>query len=150
MRSKRRWSSKDLTSKPSQAKKATLNTAEYARATVKETKIQQGLIEELAFHKYNGNPLLNYIYAIPNGDKRAISVAKRLKAEGVKPGVPDLHCFVAKPPYHSLYIEMKTEVGDLSPEQKEVIPMLRAEGHKVVVCRSAEQAKIELFKYLGI
>ena len=31
------------------------------------------------------------IFAIPNGEKRAISVARRLRAEGVVAGVPDLY-----------------------------------------------------------
>jgi len=31
------------------------------------------------------------IFAIPNGEKRSISVAKRLKAEGVVRGIPDLY-----------------------------------------------------------
>ena len=30
------------------------------------------------------------IFAIPNGEKRSISVAARLKVEGVNAGVPDL------------------------------------------------------------
>ncbi|MCO8088205.1 VRR-NUC domain-containing protein [Acinetobacter indicus] len=150
MRKSRRWNTKDLTAKRQPAGSSRMTAAKYARSTIEETDIQQALIEELGFYKYQGKPLLDYIYAIPNGGHRSISVAKRLKAEGVKPGVPDLHCFIACPPYHSLYIEMKTERGTLSDHQNEVIPLLREQGHKVVVCRSQAQAKTELFKYLGI
>ena len=46
------------------------------------------------------------IIAVPNGGKRAISVAKKLKAEGVKRGVPDL--FI---PELKLWIEMKKVKG---------------------------------------
>ena len=54
------------------------------------------------------------IFAIPNGEKRAISVAKRLKAEGVVRGVPDLYV-----PTWNLWIEMKRASGGrLSPDQK--------------------------------
>lgn len=48
-------------------------------------------------------------------------------------GVPDLFIPHANRFYHGLFIEMKTEKGRLSPEQKEVIPRLEAEGYKVAV-----------------
>ena len=99
---------------------------------------------------YKGLTVRNFIYAVPNGGFRSKRTASVLKAEGVKRGIPDLHCFVAVHPYHSLYIEMKTETGDLTESQKSVIPMLRREGHKVLICRSEEQALNEILKYLGI
>lgn len=51
-------------------------------------------------------PLL-WAYAIPNGGKRDKITAGKLKAEGVKPGVPDIHVPFAIQPYHGLYVEMK-------------------------------------------
>src|SRR6056300_294656 len=69
------------------------------------------------------------IFAIPNGDKRALSVAKRLKAEGVTRGVPDLYV-----PAWNLWIEMKRKSGGrLSPEQKQIITYLQSLGHTVIV-----------------
>lgn len=115
-----------------------------------ETDIQQKLMKLLAEIPYKGLTLKDFVYAVPNGGYRSKRTASVLKAEGVKSGIPDLHCFVAVHPYHSLYIEMKTETGDLSESQKSVIPMLRREGHKVVICRSVEQALNEILKYLGI
>ena len=76
------------------------------------------------------------IFAIPNGEKRNISVAKRLKAEGVMPGVPDL--FI---PEWLLWVEMKrAKGGRLSDDQKEVIARLEQMGHFVIVGRGAEDA----------
>lgn len=115
-----------------------------------ETDIQQKLIEILATIPYKGLMLSDFIYAVPNGGFRTKRTGGVLKAEGVKKGIPDLHCFIAVAPYHSLYIEMKTATGDLTESQEVVIPMLRREGHKVVICRSVEQALNEIFKYLGI
>ena len=46
------------------------------------------------------------IFAIPNGDHRAITTAKRLKAEGVTAGIPDL--FI---PQWDLWVEMKRREG---------------------------------------
>ena len=52
------------------------------------------------------------IFAIPNGEKRSISVATRLKAEGVTRGIPDLYI-----PACNLWVEMKRATGGrLSPE----------------------------------
>lgn len=115
-----------------------------------ETDIQQNLMKTLSKIPYKGLTVRNFIYAVPNGGFRSKRTASVLKAEGVKSGIPDLHCFVAVHPYHSLYIEMKTETGDLTESQKSVIPMLRREGHKVLICRSEEQALNEILKYLGI
>lgn len=35
------------------------------------------------------DPRIGLIFAIPNGGKRNVIVARKMKAEGVKPGVPD-------------------------------------------------------------
>ena len=85
-------------------------------------------------------PSLRTLYAIPNGGKRHIRVALKLKREGVKAGVPDLHLPVARGGFIGLYIEMKDDDGVLSKSQKEVIPLLIAEGHLVEVCRTIESA----------
>ena len=69
--------------------------------------------------------------------KRAI-LGRRMKEMGYMKGVPDLFIPHANRFYHGLFIEMKTEKGRLSPEQKEVIPRLEAEGYKVAVCRSLD------------
>lgn len=77
------------------------------------------------------------VFAIPNGEKRHMSVAKRLKAEGVKPGVPDL--FI---PSLFLFIEMKRIKGSsTSKEQKEWIRYLIDSGYKAVICKGCDEAK---------
>lgn len=121
-----------------------------SKPKILETDIQQDLIKLLGQIPFKGLKVKDFVYAVPNGGYRSKRTASVLKAEGVKSGIPDLHCFVAMDPYHSLYIEMKTQTGDLSESQKAVIPMLRGEGHKVVICRSVEQAVNEVLKYLGI
>jgi hypothetical protein len=73
------------------------------------------------------------VFAIPNGENRSRATGGRLKAEGVLAGVPDL-CI----PALSLFIEMKTDVGEVSPMQKEVHERLRKDGQTVEVCRSVE------------
>lgn len=84
------------------------------------------------------------VFAIPNGDKRSISVAKRLKAEGVTPGVPDL--FI---PDWNLWIEMKKQKGGkLSAAQKDMIEHLQRIGHTVIVGYGAEDASSKIIEFL--
>ena len=84
------------------------------------------------------------IFAIPNGEKRAISVAKRLKAEGVVRGVPDL--FV---PAWNLWIEMKrVSGGRLSPDQKQMIEYLEGARHTVIVGKGATDASQQVLKFM--
>ena len=84
------------------------------------------------------------IFAIPNGEKRAMTVAKRLKAEGVVSGIPDL--FV---PEWCLWVEMKrVKGGRLSPDQKDVIEYLESIGQTVLVGKGAKQASELVLKYV--
>jgi len=80
------------------------------------------------------------IYAIPNGEHRAISVAKKLRAEGVVPGMPDLHV-----PEWRLWIEMKrTKGGRLSEEQKAIHLRLQNIGDQVIVGIGATDASAKI------
>ena len=89
-------------------------------------------------------------YAIPNGGQRNAIVAKHLKEEGVTAGIPDLHIPIPRGNYASLYIEMKNgNKGKLSDNQKEMIPRLQVYGNKVVVCRTLDEFRSEVEKYLN-
>lgn len=83
------------------------------------------------------------IFAVPNGEKRSISVAKRLKAEGVVRGVPDLYV-----PAWNLWIEMKRQKGgSLSKEQKGMIEYLHGIGHTVIVGKGATDASRQVLEF---
>ena len=83
------------------------------------------------------------ILAVPNGGKRHPATARKLKAEGVVPGVPDL--FV---PEWSLWVEMKrAKGGRLSPDQRQVIAYLESIGHSVIVGHGAEDASRQLIEW---
>lgn len=84
------------------------------------------------------------IFAIPNGGHRAISTAKRLKAEGVVSGIPDLHV-----PAWRLWVEMKRiKGGKLSAEQSAMIEHLEGIGHKVIVGKGAEDASAQVVDWI--
>lgn len=105
-------------------------------------------------------PALDYLYAAVNGAKlpyrrnewgqRYSKEAERLKAEGLRPGIPDLFLPAARQHYHGLYIEMKFGDNTTSPDQDEVIEYLRRAGYKVEVCYSADEAIQALEDYLGL
>jgi hypothetical protein len=96
----------------------------------------------------NQYPELIAIYAIPNGGARTAVTGARLKAEGVKPGIPDLHLPVARGGYHSLYIEMKAGTNKPSVSQLAIMDLLRDCGNQVIVCYSAEEAMVNILVYL--
>lgn len=50
---------------------------------------------------------LEWLHSIPNGGLRDKITAGKLKAEGVKKGVPDIHLPYSVGKWHGLYIEMK-------------------------------------------
>lgn len=83
------------------------------------------------------------LLAIPNGGHRNPIVAAKLKAEGVRPGVPDLFC-----PEWSLWIETKRlKGGTVSPVQKDWIAYLREIGHTVLVCHGWQDAAAQVSEF---
>ena len=83
-------------------------------------------------------------YAIPNGGSRGRRQGAALKAEGVLAGIPDIHI-----PALSLFIEMKTAVGKVSPVQKEMHERLRKDCQIVEVCRSLEEVQDVVTSQMG-
>lgn len=96
-------------------------------------------------------PELHLMHAIPNGGKRDIRTAAKLKAEGVKPGVPDIFLPVAKGGFHGLYIELKRRKGGtLSKAQEAWIRALMAQGYLCAVCHGWEAARAEIERYMAM
>lgn len=104
--------------------------------------------ELIQWARASGIPELDLLYAIPNGARTAIKTAVKLKAEGLKRGIPDLCLPVARGGYHALYVEMKALKGSLSKDQKLVIGGLIEQGNRVVVCKGWEAAKTTILDYL--
>jgi hypothetical protein len=94
------------------------------------------------------HPALALLHAIPNGGHRHPAVAARLKAEGVKRGVPDLSLPVPRHGCHGLYLEFKTKRGCLSREQRFWAEALQAQGYRFAVCRAWHQAAALIADYL--
>lgn len=93
-------------------------------------------------------PDLEWMYHIPNGGKRDIGTAKKLKAEGVKSGVPDICLPVPRSGFHGLYIEMKVGKNKTTDNQDRWLEVLSEQGYKTCICYGWESASEVLIKYL--
>jgi hypothetical protein len=103
-------------------------------------------------------PELELMFAVPNGAKlpwkkdaqgrRFCPEAKKLKAEGLKAGVPDICLLYPVPPYHGFLLELKHGDNKPSPEQLGWIAALRSKGYCVQVAWGFEAAIETIKAYL--
>lgn len=124
-----------------------------------ETVEQQRLIKWAHWITWDGINLGDHLFAIPNGGSRAkharnVSIeAVRMKAEGVRPGVPDLMLAVPANGWHGLFIEMKRaskSKSRVSAPQYEWCQRLADRGYKVIIAYGFEAAKKGISEYFGV
>ena len=90
------------------------------------------------------------LYAIPNGGARSLATGARLKAEGAVAGIPDLFLACARSGRHGLYLELKrARGGRVSESQRNLFPLLEAQGYGVAVCRGWKEAASCIEAYLA-
>lgn len=133
------------------------------KAPVATEHMEQVALFEWAERMKRAHPCLRLLHAIPNGAalvakttvgangrKTRLSLqALKLRAEGLKPGVPDVCLPVARGAFHGLYIEMKRRVGGvLSDEQAQWLEDLTAEGYRTARCDGWDQARELILEYL--
>jgi hypothetical protein len=89
------------------------------------------------------------LFAVPNGGMRNKVVAAKLKAGGVRAGVPDLMLLTPRHGYAGLVIEMKREKGStLSKEQAEWLNWLSDQNFLTVICKGFQPAQDTIISYL--
>ena len=94
-------------------------------------------------------PELALLYHVPNGGSRNKIEAARLRAQGVKSGVPDLCLPVARGASHGLYIELKRQRGGrISEEQVRWINGLLKQGYAAAIGRGGQEAASVITDYL--
>ena len=100
---------------------------------------------------HNGHGLPEFaLFAVPNAGAGAQrGQAGKMKAEGARPGIPDLLLPIGRRGRMGLAIEMKSETGRISIQQTEVMAWFRSIGWQVEVCRSADAAIAAVQQYLG-
>lgn len=90
------------------------------------------------------------LFAIPNGGHRDIRTAARLKAEGVKRGIPDLFLSVSRAGYHGLYIEMKYGDNKLTEDQEAFFKQASDLGYCCMDCYSVDEFIDLITEYLPL
>jgi hypothetical protein len=114
---------------------------------------EQSALFERTTYAVAALPELAWLFAIPNGGYYlSPRAAGRLKAQGLKAGVPDTCLPVPRGRYAGLWIEMKRRdavPSDTKPEQRKWHEALRSMGYRVEVCKGWEAAWAVLMDYLS-
>lgn len=89
-----------------------------------------------------------YFNHSPNEGRRTAQEGNKLKKMGMSKGFPDLEIPIPRHNKHGLYIELKTESGRVTPEQKKWLDYLNGCGYVAVVARSFDEARKITQEYL--
>lgn len=101
-------------------------------------------------------PELDLAFATPNGiplsgsAKSKGRVINYMKAEGLRPGAPDIVLPVARGGYMGLFVEMKAIGGRLSENQEQYLAQAREQGYLCIVPYGFEQAQEWVEQYLAL
>ncbi len=113
-----------------------------------ESEIQKALLEWTTWMSRQ-YPELSLLYHIPNEGKRSYFTGAKMKAEGLKSGVPDLCLPVARGIYHGLYIEMKRPGNKPTDNQRWWLEALTHQGYRADVAYSTDEAINIIIGYLN-
>lgn len=111
---------------------------------------EQMAVMEWAAYNVGKYPCLERLYHTPNGGSRNIREAAKLKRMGVKPGVPDLFLPYPCGGHSGLWLEMKTDKGRPTQEQRDWIEYLRSVGYRAYVCHGAGEAINAIEAYISM
>ena len=113
----------------------------YKRARRPEDALQASVARYLNILEGQGHLLW---FHVPNGGKRHILEAVKMKRMGVKAGVPDLVIIPKAGPV--CFIELKAEDGDTTELQEFWIKSLPDYGCPCEVCRSLDEVRAFLYR----
>lgn len=85
----------------------------------------------------------------PNHQGKNVRATMRLRRMGQKSGFPDLELQIARGGYRGLFIEMKSNTGRLSANQKHNRNYLEKQG-KWVLCRTLGEFQDAVIDYMGL
>jgi len=112
--------------------------------------------EQAAYFEWLGKalPLVSdHAFHPANGGHRLKAVAGKLKAQGVRAGVPDIYIELPRGAYHGLRIELKaTPPHDaaVAPSQKAWRARLKGAGYCALICKGWEAAKSATEAYVSL
>jgi hypothetical protein len=120
----------------------------YALSHDYEEQEQRALLRWADALAASQEPRLAWLYHIPNGGARSKATAGRLKAMGVKAGVPDLHLPVPSRGYHGTWLEMKAPGQRPTLHQWHWLEDLRTRGYHTGIYTTWHAAAAHLCWYL--
>ncbi len=88
-----------------------------------------------------------HIFAVPNGGHRAAKTASYMRYEGQKKGTPDIVLPLPRGCYHGMFLEVKTDKGTVSKEQKQKLEEYSELGYYAVASKGFEAC---IARYLAI
>lgn len=99
-------------------------------------------------------PELDLVFSVPNGammggGRIGAMRANILKAEGMRPGAPDLVIPSPRGGYFGMFLEMKAKKGRLSDNQEQFIVQAEKYGYFCAVAYGADEAIEMLTNYLS-
>lgn len=131
-----------------------LKTSSSGETYISESATQISCVKwfKIVFAKYEG-----LLFSIPNGSKLGGKVNKNgfhiqgaiLKGEGMQAGVADLFFALPKNGFNGLFIEMKTPIGTLQPEQRKFLESMSTVGYACAVCRSLNEFETTVKAYVN-
>lgn len=122
----------------------------YGKMPLPTESVEQQQLMEWAERQSGAYPVLARLFHCPNGGHRSKATAGKLKAEGVRAGVPDMWLPARCRGYSGLVFEMKRKGEKPTEKQREWLAFLQEEGYFTGVCYSAEEAITLVCWYLGI
>ena len=88
-------------------------------------------------------------FHIPNGGKRGKREAGIFKAMGVKAGVSDYFLMMPRSDFHGLWLEVKTQTGSCSADQREFLKTARSENYAAMVGFGLDESWAILDAWIG-
>lgn len=113
------------------------------RTTPLEDSVQKAVVNYLKY----AYPTALYC-ASAGGVRTSYKQAVKMKATGYVKGFPDLFIYEARHGYNGLAIELKTEKGVASPEQKQWQQKLIERGYQAHICKGFDAAILAIDAYL--
>lgn len=89
------------------------------------------------------------LVSVPNSAPKGHTAAAYFRAEGLRPGYPDLLLDVPVGRYHGLRLELKRQRGGrIEPDEAKWHEILRARGYAVAVPCGCDAAKVIIERYM--
>lgn len=125
-----------------------MKASEFRALTLAEMSEEQHAIRALQLLEASKFPQFERLIHVPNGGKRHIVTAKKMKAQGARSGVPDYLYFVGRGRYVGLALELKKIGGKPTYLQRGWLEFLQEQRWKCVVARGCEEMVEALWEYV--